>query len=717
MDERGFIFTTDATLALIVIMIVSASISTYLLAPYFMSQDHEHLQALASDALETMDQDGTLTRAAVKYNQNTTQGNSDGDAIINERLDSLIPENIAYKLNILGHNIERNKFSLVNNDTATAIRITSGPPEGYLGRAWYKQEEVPIVDKQVNVISTVWNFHNYLSNFQPWNNGFYSRQYWGISGSNPGSPVNIEFSIPEDVTLHNAFFLQGTNNVSARNNNNPSFGVQVNINNGHLYGNTSRFTPLYPRVNNQGQITDGIIYNYKGNINATDLHGGENVFNVFFNYQNMLRSNYQYNVPWFSIIANYTTTIQVPDQTQTIDEKFPDAAGLARPFRDTDGAYGKIYNISSGQVTPLTTQRSVSWNAFSNNRNILDNYDDGVPFYFTDVTNGVDGSAVSVVKEFTIPDNATPFDGYVSINAYAAVDKAMVEVWDGTQWRAIFCSSEIRETPNSPVKDFSAVDGYGNTPGIIYIDPTYLHHGLNKVRITVWDDVPSSDYDLVGLVDSKLYISWSTLPIKWQNFAFNSYQSGSSQTASQERTFSIGPDAATTYMFVGVGTTTQHVKIDLRSSGTDSWANIYDEDTVPYMVNIAALDAAGPHKITTGTPGNFTLKEGTDYRVRITVTAPLAWKSGDGGSSPGTYGNPTIFSGTRVAVIYKYLQNRWNENYSPDAQTAKDIAKEKLIADLHSLGKYDVDESQIKTEALYTGDLPNSIPVRLDLWS
>ena len=65
MDDRGFIFTADASLALIVILLVSASITAYIMAPYFQGQEHQHLQGLASDALETMEQDGTLTLAAV----------------------------------------------------------------------------------------------------------------------------------------------------------------------------------------------------------------------------------------------------------------------------------------------------------------------------------------------------------------------------------------------------------------------------------------------------------------------------------------------------------------------------------------------------------------------------------------------------------------------------------------------------------------------------
>jgi hypothetical protein len=715
MDDRGFIFTADASLALIVILIVSASITAYIMAPYFQGQEHQHLQALASDTLETMEKEGTLTLAAVKYSQNDVVG---GNQMLTSRLNVLIPSDTAYNLTMLGYPVSRNNNFLVASDTATAVRVISGPEEGYLGRAWYKQEEVEMEDKEINVVSTLWNFHNYLSNFSPWGSqGFYNRQYWGVSGSSrPGSPVPIEFSIPEGVTLHNAFFLQGTNNMSANNLNRLSFGVQVNIN-GHLYGNTTPFTMLYPRVNSAGQIDQGLVYNYKGNINVSDLNlGDDNEFSVFFNYQNLLRSDYSYNMPWFSLIANYTTTIQVPKGILSIDETFPDAAGLAKPT-NAGGYYGKIYNLTTGDVTNLNEARVMQWSTFRDtNRNLLDNYDDGIPFVLQDVSGTADGSAVSVIKEFNIPNNARIFDGYVNINAYGAVDNAMVEVWDGTRWRAVFCSFDFREIPGSPIIDYSAGDGYGNTPGIVYIGQ-YLHTGNNRVRITVWDNVPSNDYDLVGLVDSKVYVSYSFLPIKWDSFVFPSYQAGSSQTNQfPVRTFSIGPDATKVYMFVGVGTTTQHIKVEVRNSTVgNAWATVYDDDTTPYMLDIGALDAAGPNRFTVGNAENYALKEGTGYQVRVTVTAPLAWKSGDGASSPGTYGNPTIFSGTRIAVIYKYLENKWTTQYSSDATTAKELAKQQLIDELEKSGII-VDPNLVQTEALFTGNLPNAIPVRLDLW-
>jgi len=264
MDDRGFIFTADASLALIVIFIVSASISAYIAAPYFQGQEHQHLQALASDTLETMEQDGTLTLAAVKYNQKDVTG---ANQILNSRLSLLIPSDTGYKLNMLGNDVRNDSRILVSDDTATAVRVISGPEEGYLGRAWYKQEEVVFEDKQINVTSTVWNFHNYLANYEPWYTyDLYNRQYWGVS-SESSTPENINFSIPLDATITGGYFLQGSNNKSAKSINNNSYGIDVNINDNH-YFNTTPFTALYYRSNR------GTLYNYQGIVNASSLHAG-----------------------------------------------------------------------------------------------------------------------------------------------------------------------------------------------------------------------------------------------------------------------------------------------------------------------------------------------------------------------------------------------------------------------------------------------------------
>jgi hypothetical protein len=100
----------------------------------------------------------------------------------------------------------------------------------------------------------------------------------------------------------------------------------------------------------------------------------------------------------------------------------------------------------------------------------------------------------------------------------------------------------------------------------------------------------------------------------------------------------------------------------------------------------------------------------------VTVTAPtLGWESGDGGSSPPGYANAEIFTGTRISVIYpETLRNVWTIAYSSNAPAAELDAKNRLIAALNTSDPDII--NNIKTEALFTGDNPNQIPVRLTLW-
>ncbi|TMS40343.1 MAG: hypothetical protein FGO69_11195 [Methanobacterium sp.] len=725
MDDRGFIFTADASLALIVILIVSASITAYIMAPYSMGQDHQHLQALASDTLETMEKDGTLTLAAVKYSQGD---DASADQILRSRVNILIPSEIGYDLNMLSHNVRNDSRILTSGNTATAVRVISGPEEGYLGRAWYKHEQVNFTNTEVNLVSTVWNFHNYLTNFNPWNQGnrLYDRQFWGVTGSSPGSGQNIQFSIPEGAIIHNAFFLQGSNNESASDyRTDPSYGVNVNIN-GHIYRvNGSSFTYLYPRSGN------GLIYNYKGDILPGDLNTGSTINNFYVNFANLTGTTdrygrftpYNYNMPWFSLLANYTTNISVPYGIRNNTTEFPDAAGLGR-----SGTTGRSYDLSTGTVSDSPSRTNMNWNTFVMNRQLLNNYDDGVPFVISNlpgVTGTGHGSAVSIVQTLHIDEadsNGIPpriFDGYVNINAYGAVDGALVEVSNngGTTWRTAFCSFDFDGQDYTGRSD----GGYGNTPGIIYIGKDQsgvdlLRPGDNLIRITVWDHVPSNDYDLVGLVDCKAYAYFSFLPIDWETFAFPSYQAADSNSVNtytfpnnDGRTFSIGPDARKVYLFMGTGTATRNVKVEVRNT-TSGWQEIYNGATIPYMLDLGALDAGGPHRFTSGTADNYTLNEGT-FRVRVTLTTSNSWQSGDGGTAPKTYGDPTIFSGTRVAVIYpEFLENLWTTSYNSTAEAAKAQARSDLVS------KLGFDPGAIQTEAIYTGNLPNAIPVRLDLW-
>lgn len=687
-DEGGLIFTTDAVLALIVVFILTASIATYFALPSYMGSDHQHLETMAADALDIMREDGTLYSAAAMYSRNNTAG---AENLIKQDLNSILPPGVGYEFQIGTYPAIRNDSGiLVARDTASRAIVISGPEEGWLGRAWYKQEEVTLEDQEINSTTTVWNFHNWLTNF--WNR-LYSRPYWGYKTS----PRNISFSVPS-TNIHWGKFLMGSCNRVNRS----SYGANVVINNvPHIVGNDSfTFLNLRPGTTRvRPGTTRERMYNYQGNI--TSLTGGAN--NFYVRFTNMTTTGYSdYDLPWFSIIANYTTTIKVPKGIITRTYQFNDAAGLAVPSQtrldlNRTMGYGRIYDLNTGTVTNLNTRRVIAWSSMVRQNHI---YSDGLPFVIDNVNGrGADGCAVSVTQDIPIPAGSRILDAYTIVNPYGGVDNALVEVWNGTAWNVAFCSFNYGRVTYSTVSD-----GYGNVPGIIYVRD-YLRAGqTNKVRVTIWDNVPGQDYDLVGLVDSYTTVSYTSLPIQWNNYPFNSYQN-STNVSAPVRQFTIGPDAKKVLLFVGAGLDTKSVKVEVKNS-TSAWTQLYS-GPVPFSLDIGAIDAAGSRIFATGSPGNYSTRPGT-YNIRVTVNSGQGWESGDS--------NAEIYSGTRVAVIYpKFLANMWATQYSNDAYTAQALAKQELIDMLRQSG-YTIDERLIKTEALYTGDIPNSLPVRLTLW-
>ncbi|KAF5078412.1 hypothetical protein DSECCO2_140870 [anaerobic digester metagenome] len=691
MDDKGFIFTTDAVLGLVVVIVFTASLITYFALPVYNGEDHQHLQALADSALSVMEQDGSLRLAAIKKARGDTSG---AQLILNSELEILIPDSTAYNITVgEGTNTvsaSDDRGLLYATDTVTKVKVISGPEEGWMGRAWYKVEEVEFVNQQQNVTTTVWNFHNWLSNFSPWNNyyGLDDADYWGMSN---WQPYSIKFSIPDNATIIGGTFLLGANSHrSDRWYRGPAYGANVRVNNIDHLISSSNFTFLNLRPNSYETM-----YNYQGNLTAAELKNGAN--NFYVNFQSPV-DRYS-DMPWFSMLATYTTNIALPQGITTSIDNFTDCAGVAVPSaQDLDGngawnEYGFSYNLQTGQKIFFNQLRSVNWNTYLNRNSI---YSDGTPFVLTGIPHGASsGCAVSKVVDINIPEGSRIFDSYVVINSYGGVDNTLVEVWDGSQWQTAFSSFDHTQVN----------DGYGNNPGIIYVRD-YLKNGNNKVRVTVWDQAPGSDYDFVGLTNCYAVTTYSKLPIKWENFAFTSYQSGNNQL-SRTKQFTIGSDAKQALLFVGVGTSTRHIKVDY-NNGTV----LYNSDTVPFVLDLAALDTtvAGGHVITSGTAGNYTLKPG-NYTLRVTVTGPAnAWESGDNNA------NAALFSGTRVAVIYpKFLQNIWETSYASTAAQAEYNAGKSLNKTLSDAG-ISVDPSLIRTEAMYTGDLPNAIPVRLNLW-
>ncbi len=304
------------------------------------------------------------------------------------------------------------------------------------------------------------------------------------------------------------------------------------------------------------------------------------------------------------------------------------------------------------------------------------------------------------------------------VNAYGGDDGAIVQVLDSSgHVTNVFTSfgSFTRRTDG----------GYGNVPGIINIQP-YLKTGDNKVRIITWDNVPGNDYDLVGLESCYSKITYSKFPIRWDTIPFDSYQNSSGNqvtTETQVKNFTIASDAQSALLFVGVGIATRNMTVTIRNSSGGTSVLYPANKPIPYVLNLGDLDAnasQSTHVMTSIVGNGSSLKPGT-YYLTVSVTPSFAYESGDGASSPNAYGytgDASIFSGTRISVIYpKFLQNAWATGYANNPIDASNNAVNNLIASLSDAGYTNIDRNLIRNNTLYTGDVPNAIPVRLDLWT
>jgi hypothetical protein len=262
MDDKGFIFTVDATLALVVVMVLTVTVASYSLLPIYQGSDHQHLEAIASSALEVMEQDGTLSSAAVDTAMGRTteaQGN------MTNRLNSVIPPGIAYEMTIKDINTATasdTRGVVYSTDVATKAKVISAPNQGWMGRAWYKVENFTFITQQQNVTSTVWNFHNWLSNFAPWSGGNALEDYpkWG-GGS--GNPVTISFSVPSG-TFRSAKFLVGSDSYTRG----TSAGGDLYLNgNPAIHYNPNQAVRLGPRSNDANQL----MWNFQGNISSLNM--------------------------------------------------------------------------------------------------------------------------------------------------------------------------------------------------------------------------------------------------------------------------------------------------------------------------------------------------------------------------------------------------------------------------------------------------------------
>jgi len=710
MDENGFIFTMDATLALVVMIVFTASIVTYGLLPIYQGQNHQHLEALADSALEIMEQDGTLREAAVQYSSGDISG---AQTTLNSALSVDIPDNVAYNLTMSlpsgDQSVQDNNGILVSNDVVTKVKVVSGPKQGWMGRAYYKLEEVHFQNINSTSVTTLWNFHNYLSNFDPWSGGLNTYNYWGGTNAKPQASVPIQFSAPGPVS--SAQFLIGSAAGSSVANQNITFNADVVINGNNNYFKNPSFVYLY---NSAGQ---GPIYNYLQNINPSTLNNGLNSFFVKYN------ATVNQNMPWFTIIANYTTVISVPQGINNDTIGFPNIAGIGRPG---PGNTGVLYNLAAGTISP-TQGRTISWTALQNDFS----YDTSTPFELTGlptvVTNGQNvgiGSAVASVQTINLPAGNRLFDAFTVVNAFGGEDGAVVQVKDSSGTISTAFQSFNNALP--PTYTARSDGGYGNVPGIINILP-FLKVGANQVRIITWDNVPGGDYDLVGLQSCYSKITYSKFPIGWDTFAFNNYQNSTASSTTnvietQDRPFQINNSAQSALLFVGVGIATRNITVTVKNSTGGTSVLYPNNQPIPYVIDLGALDAAAtqPKHILTSIVGNGSSLIPGNYTLTVSVTPSRAYESGDGASNPPDYGysgDAEIFSGTRISVIYpKFLESEWALSFNNTAQGAALEAIANLKNNL-TQGGITFDPSLIKNVTTYTGDVPNAIPVRLDLWT
>ena len=162
---------------------------------------------------------------------------------------------------------------LTATDTVTKVKVISGPQEGWMARAYYKQDQVLFQNVNSTAVTTVWNFHNYLTNFHLGALIIYTTiNYWGGTDTQVTSAVPINFTVPG--TLNSGKFLLGSTAGSGKT---AAFGANVTINSNSFNILNSSFLYLYATAGN------GPEYNVLQNLNASQLLDGLNTFDIKFN--------------------------------------------------------------------------------------------------------------------------------------------------------------------------------------------------------------------------------------------------------------------------------------------------------------------------------------------------------------------------------------------------------------------------------------------------
>ena len=172
-------------------------------------------------------------------------------------------------------------------------------------------------------------------------------------------------------------------------------------------------------------------------------------------------------------------------------------------------------------------------------------------------------------------------------------------------------------------------------------------------------------------------------------------------------------------LFLSAGVNTRNLNVTI-FNGTAS-SLIYSGPPT-YDLDLAYLDSISSKHILTTTLSNGTviINPGS-YNLTVKVTPAMGWEGGQYRMrivcSYTTQSDPALFSGTRIAIIYpEFLENVWAEGFADTPQQAAANAITNLTSTLGGFG-YDVNPNLMRNSTLYTGDVPNAIPVRLDLWT
>ncbi len=308
MNSRGFVFTLDAIIALIlVVSVFTISLGMMSFKPAHPSESYEQLHYLAQDSMTALDESTILDQIGNFWATGNCSSPNDNSYCLQAKeladahLSKILPKNVGYRLRFGNYIITTSGSSRpdINNSGIVAIgsRILSGketgkPVEGYVARAYLtkiisketsayayfggyvgegnisRKIELPS-DFQANNITLELDV---ISNFTLYINGNYAGHY---NFTNKTGFTPVSFNVSKDylsyLTTGNNTFLIDFDNENLSTNNIRGGFIRVNYNTSELSQPIKNNTKFYfPGI-------DGFINIYSsfyvpGNITGMKLH-------------------------------------------------------------------------------------------------------------------------------------------------------------------------------------------------------------------------------------------------------------------------------------------------------------------------------------------------------------------------------------------------------------------------------------------------------------